>query len=63
MTADRPDPGEYPQAIADDYPGWDIGYDGQWWTAACPAVQVQAQTPEGLRAALERVINPDAGTP
>ena len=49
---------EYPQAVADDYPGWDVRHhdDGQW-TASCPAITVQATTAAGLRAAIERAPN------
>lgn len=50
---------EYPQAIADDYPGWGIEHrDGQW-TAWCPAMTVHADTAYGLRAAIEHAINGD----
>ena len=47
--------GEYPQAIADDYPGWTVtrGYAGRW-TAACPAV-----TAADLRAEIEHAITGD----
>jgi hypothetical protein len=51
---------DYPQAIADDYPGWTVTHDGDRWTAWCPAVTVQATTPAGLRAAIERAICPDS---
>jgi O-methyltransferase involved in polyketide biosynthesis len=47
---------EYPQAVADDYPGWHITcYDGQW-TAQCPALALRAPTAAPLRAAIERAI-------
>jgi hypothetical protein len=43
---------EYPQAIADDYPGWGVEHvDGQW-TAWCPDVTTAAT----LRAAIEQAI-------
>jgi len=60
MTAGYPGPvDEYPQAIADDYPGWGITrHDGQW-TAWCPAVTVHAATAAGLRAAIEQAITGD----
>jgi hypothetical protein len=53
--------GEYPQAIADDYPGWTVtrGYAGRW-TAACPAVTVHANTAADLRAGIEHAITDDA---
>jgi hypothetical protein len=51
---------EYPQAIADDYPGWGVQHaDGQW-AAWCPAITVHAASAAELRAAIERVISPDA---
>jgi hypothetical protein len=50
---------DYPQAIADDYPGWTIINDDGHWTASCPAVTVHAGSPAGLRAAIERAISPD----
>ncbi|HCU92299.1 MAG TPA: hypothetical protein DHU96_05985 [Actinobacteria bacterium] len=50
---------EYPQAIADDYPGWAVQHaDGQW-TAWCPAVTLHATTVAALRAAIERAITDD----
>jgi hypothetical protein len=49
-------PGEYPQAIADDYPGWGVMYTNGQWTAWCPAVTVHAETAAGLRAAIEHAI-------
>ncbi len=51
---------EYPQAIADDYPGWDITCDHGQWTARCPALTVCAPTSAGLRSAIERAIGDDA---
>jgi hypothetical protein len=51
---------EYPQAIADDYPGWDIICDDGQWTASCPALTVRAPTSAGLRAAIERAIGDPA---
>ena len=53
------DPGsgdEYPQAIADDYPGWGIEHEDGQWTAWCPAITVHAPTAAGLRAAIEHAI-------
>jgi hypothetical protein len=50
---------EYPQAIADEYPGWEVSYHDGRWAASCPAVTVTATTPAGLRAAIERAISPD----
>jgi len=53
------DPGawdQYPQAIADDYPGWAVERQDGQWTAWCPAVTVHATTPVGLRAAIEQAI-------
>jgi hypothetical protein len=49
--------GEYPQAIADDYPGWHVRHhhDGQW-TAWCPAITVHAATAPTIRAAIEQAI-------
>ena len=50
---------DYPQAIADDYPGWAVTcHDGQW-TAWCPAITVHATTATGLRAAIEHAITGD----
>ena len=50
---------EYPQAIADDYPGWGVKHaDGQW-TAWCPAVTVHASTAAALRAAIEQTLTSD----
>jgi len=47
---------DWPQAIADDYPGWTVTcHDGQW-AAWCPAVTVHAATAARLRAAIERAI-------
>ena len=51
---------EYPQAIADDYPGWGVGHTDGQWTAWCPAITLHAPTAAGLRAAIERAISPDA---
>jgi len=49
--------GEYPQAIADDYPGWHVRHhhDGRW-TAWCLAITVHAATAPALRAAIEQAI-------
>ena len=47
---------EYPQATADDYPGWGVKRDASRWTAWCPAVTVHVTTAAGLRAAIEDVI-------
>jgi hypothetical protein len=56
---DRP-ADQYPQAIADDYPGWEVCHQDGRWTASCPAITVQAATAAGLRAAIEEAISPDA---
>ena len=48
---------EYPQAIADDYPGWGVKHHNGQWTAWCPAMTVHADTAYGLRAAIEHAIN------
>ncbi|HEV2376812.1 MAG TPA: ATP-binding protein [Streptosporangiaceae bacterium] len=61
MPATSPDANTL-QAIADDYPGWDISHDGHWWSATSPAVSVQADTPDGLRSALERIIGLGQGS-
>ena len=50
---------EYPQAIANDYPGWGVGYEAGQWTAWCPAMTVHAATSAGLRAAIEQAITGD----
>jgi hypothetical protein len=52
--------GEYPQAIADDYPGWAVTCDitGRW-AAACPAMTVHADTAADLRAEIEHAITGD----
>jgi hypothetical protein len=47
---------EYPQAVADDYPGWDITCDDGQWTARCPAMSLRAPTAARLRAAIEHAI-------
>ncbi|HCU96698.1 MAG TPA: hypothetical protein DHU96_29860 [Actinobacteria bacterium] len=62
MTSSQPPAGEdeYPQAIADDYPGWGIKYDDGRWAAWCPAVTVHATTATALRAAIEKAITGDA---
>jgi len=60
MTARHPGPvDEYPQAIADDYPGWSITHHDGQWTAWCPAVTVHATTAAALRAAIEQAITSD----
>lgn len=48
---------EYPQAIADDYPGWGVEHQDGQWTAWCPAITVHADTAYGLRAAIEHAID------
>jgi hypothetical protein len=61
VTASTPDGRplrDYPQAIADDYPGWTITSQHGIWAASCPALTVHADTPDGLRAAIEQAINP-----
>lgn len=52
-------PDEYPQVIADDYPGWGIKYQDGQWTAWCPAVTVHASTSASLRAAIQHAITGD----
>ena len=52
---------EYPQAIADDHPGWGVRQDSGQWTAWCPAVTVHADSPAALRAAIEHAICGDDG--
>jgi len=47
---------DYPQAIADDYPGWAVTYHDGQWAAWCLAVTVHAATAARLRAAIERAI-------
>jgi hypothetical protein len=47
---------EYPQTVADDYPGWDITCDDGQWTARCPALTLHAPTATRLRVAIERAI-------
>jgi hypothetical protein len=54
---------EYPQTIADDYPGWAIKHEDRQWTAWCPAVTVHAGTAAGLRAAIEHAITGDDDWP
>jgi len=56
--------GEYPQAIADDYPGWHVRHhhDGRW-TAWCPAITVHAITAPALRAAIEQAITGTSDQP
>jgi len=48
--------GEYPQAVADDYPGWHVRHHNGRWTAWCPAITVHATTAPALRAAIEQAI-------
>jgi len=48
---------EYPQAIAEDYPGWGVKHQDGQWTAWCPAMTVHADTAYGLRAAIEHAIS------
>ena len=50
---------EYPQAIADDYPGWAVEREDGLWTAWCPAITVQSTTAAGLRALIEQAITGD----
>ena len=54
-------PEEAPQAIADDYPGWEVRFTGSTWTAWCPAVTVHAVTAADLRAAINYAICGDDG--
>jgi hypothetical protein len=59
------DPGsweEYPQAIADDYPGWAVERENGQWTAWCPAITVYSTTAAGLRALIEQAITGDGHT-
>ena len=49
-------PDRYPQAIADDYPGWAVTHANGRWSAGCPAVTVPADTAGELRAAIEQAI-------
>ena len=63
MTASDPGPWDaYPQAIADDYPGWAVERQDGQWTAWCPAVTVHATTATGLRAAIEQAITGNCHT-
>ena len=50
---------EYPQAVAEDYPGWGVTFQDGQWTAWCPAITVHATTAGGLRAAIDRAITSD----
>jgi len=60
VTTSHPHPwDEYPQAIADDYPGWAVERENGQWTAWCPAITVHATTAAGLRALIERAITGD----
>lgn len=60
MTTCYPHPDdEYPQAIADDYPGWGVKREDGRWIAWCPAITVHASTAAGLRAAIEQAISGD----
>ncbi len=54
---------EYPQAIADDYPGWTVKHQDGQWTAWCPAITVHATTAAGLRAAIEQAITSGSHEP
>jgi hypothetical protein len=51
------------ETLTRDYPGWGISHDGTWWMATCPAITLNASTPDELRAALERAISPGDDTP
>lgn len=46
----------YPQAVADDYPGWGVKHEDSQWVAWCPAVTVHATSAAALRAAIEQAI-------
>jgi hypothetical protein len=60
MTGAQPlDWHEYPQAIADDYPGWYIQHHNGHRTACCPAITVHATSSAALRAAIEYTISDD----
>jgi hypothetical protein len=65
VTTHRPGaaplPEEPPQAIADDYPGWEVRFTGGRWTAWCPAVTVNATTAAEIRAAINCTICGDDG--
>jgi hypothetical protein len=50
---------DYPQTIADEYPGWGVKCEQGRWIAWCPAVTVHADTADGLRAAIEHAITGD----
>ena len=52
---------EYPQAIADDYPGWAVERENGQWVAWCPALTVQSTTAAGLRVLIEQTITGDGG--
>ena len=65
LTGGSPDTdGQYPQAIADDYPGWHVRHHhhGQW-TAWCPAITVHAATATALRTAIEQAVTGTTGQP
>jgi hypothetical protein len=55
-TTPGPEPEDYPQTIADNYPGWGVRHQDGGWTAWCPAVTVTAATPAALRALIEHAI-------
>jgi hypothetical protein len=59
-AADNKPADDYPRAIADDYPGWEVRHANGHWTAWCPAITVHAPTPAGLRAAIEQAITGDS---
>lgn len=52
-----PEPDEFPQAIADDYPGWTVEHQDGRWTASCPAVTVHAACAAALRVLIEQAIS------
>ncbi len=59
MTTLPGDEDDFPQAIADDYPGWAVECENGQWTAWCPAITVHAATAAGLRALIEQAITGD----
>jgi hypothetical protein len=47
---------DYPQAIADDYPGWAVTCHDDQWATRCPAVTAHTASAATLRAAIEHAI-------
>ncbi len=54
-----PCPEDAPQAIADENPGWEVGYTAGQWTAWCPAVTVHATTAAELCAIDDAICGDD----